>query len=167
MVRQSQTYRVPVLIATGPVFRLGPNELTFNSAQAYQDIYGFRPGHQNMLKSPIHTGPVQVGATTTVQYAVEDSEHGLQRRALSHSFSTHALNEQEPIVQGYMTLFVSIFRRMAREEKEFNVGDWFCYFTFDTMGDLSFGESFGCLEHGECVVWMALCAGWLILFFFS
>lgn len=102
-----------------------------------------------MRKSPIHTGPVQVGSTTTVQYAVEDSEHGRQRRALSHSFSTQALMEQESIVQDYMTKFVSNFRRLAKEDKEFNIGDWFCYFTFDTMGDLSFGESFGCLENGQ------------------
>ncbi|KAF2732593.1 cytochrome P450 monooxygenase [Polyplosphaeria fusca] len=138
----------------GSVFRIGPNELTFNTAQAFQDIYGFRPGHQNMRKSPIHTGPVQVGSTTTVQYAVEDSEHGRQRRALSHSFSTQALMEQESIIQDYMTKFVDNFRRLSREGKEFNIGDWFCYFTFDTMGDLSFGESFGCLEHGEYQEWV-------------
>jgi hypothetical protein len=46
----------------GPVFRLGPNELTFSTANATQDIYGFRQGHQNMKKSPLHTGPVKVGA---------------------------------------------------------------------------------------------------------
>jgi cytochrome P450 len=102
-----------------------------------------------MLKSPIHTGPVQVGATTTVQYAREDAEHGRQRRALSHSFSTQALMEQESIIQAYMTQFVANFRRLAKEGKTFNIGDWFCYFTFDTMGDLSFGESFGCLERGK------------------
>jgi len=107
-----------------------------------------------MLKSPIHTGPVQVGSTTTVQYATEDSEHARQRRALSHSFSTHALMEQEPIIQSYMDKVVSSFRRMAREDKEFNIGDWFCYFTFDTMGDLSFGEGFGCLERGEYQEWV-------------
>ncbi|KAF2241119.1 averantin oxidoreductase [Trematosphaeria pertusa] len=139
----------------GSVFRLGPNELTFNSAQAYQDIYGFRQGHQNMRKSPIHTGPVQVGSTTTVQYAVEDSDHGRQRRALSHAFSMQALMEQEPIVQDYVSKFVENFRRFAREGKEFNIGDWFCYFTFDTMGDLSFGDSFGCLEHGEYQEWVS------------
>lgn len=102
-----------------------------------------------MRKSPLHTGPVQVGSTTTVQYAIEDAEHGRQRRALSHAFSTQALIEQESIVQNYMTKFVTNLRRLAKEEKEFNIGDWFCYFTFDTMGDLSFGKSFGCLEHGK------------------
>ncbi|KAH7113266.1 cytochrome P450 [Dendryphion nanum] len=138
----------------GSVFRLGPNELTFNSAQAFQDIYGFRQGHQNMRKSPIHTGPVQVGSTTTVQYAVDDADHARQRRALSHSFSIQALMEQEPIIQGYMTQFVSKFRKAAKEGEEINIGDWFCYFTFDTMGDLSFGESFGCLKNGEYQEWV-------------
>lgn len=26
--------------------------------------------------------------------------------------------------------------------------EWFSYITFDVIGDLVFGESFGCLEHG-------------------
>lgn len=107
-----------------------------------------------MRKSPIHTGPVQVGSTTTVQYAVNDADHGRQRRALSHSFSMQALNDQESIIQEYMSLFVSNLRRLAKDGKEFNISDWFCYFTFDTMGDLSFGESFGCLEKGEYHEWV-------------
>ncbi|KAF2122225.1 cytochrome P450 [Lophiotrema nucula] len=116
----------------GPVFRLGPNELTFNTAQAYQDIYGFRPGHTNMLKSPIHTGPVQVGSTTTVQYAVEDAEHARQRRALSHSFSTQALMEQEPIIQGYMTKFVERMSEVSSKAGEYQ--EWVSYL-FHTIKD--------------------------------
>jgi cytochrome P450 len=107
-----------------------------------------------MLKSPLHTGPVQVGSTTTVQYAVTDAEHARQRRALSHSFSNAALASQEPIIQSSMDLAVAAFRRMAASDTEFNISDWFCYFTFDTMGDLSFGEGFGCLERGEYQEWV-------------
>ena len=56
----------------GPVVRIGPSELAFSSSQAMQDIYGFRAGHQNMKKSPLHTGPVKVGQTTTLQYVPSD-----------------------------------------------------------------------------------------------
>jgi hypothetical protein len=56
----------------GPVVRVGPSELIFSSSQAMQDIYGFRVGHQNMKKSPLHTGPVKVRQTTTLQYVPSD-----------------------------------------------------------------------------------------------
>lgn len=138
----------------GPVFRLGPNELTFSSAQATQDIYGFRQGHVNMKKSPLHTGPVKVGSTTTLQYVPDDADHGRQRRALSHSFSQQALMDQEPIIQDYMGKVVYNFRKLAQKNETFNICDWFNYFTFDTMGDLAFGESFGCLDRGEYQEWV-------------
>jgi cytochrome P450 len=138
----------------GPIFRLGPNELTFSSAQSMQDIYGFRPGHPNMQKSPLHTGPVKVNQTTTLQYVPDDKDHGRQRRALSHSFSNQALMEQEPIVQDYMTKMTSQLKKLAMENETFNICDWFAYFTFDTMGDLAFGQSFGCLDNGEYQEWV-------------
>ncbi|KAF2714501.1 hypothetical protein K504DRAFT_445491 [Pleomassaria siparia CBS 279.74] len=50
-------------------------------------------GVQGALQLLVTAGPV----------VVEDSEHGRQKRAVIHSFSTQALNEQESIVQEYMT----------------------------------------------------------------
>jgi cytochrome P450 len=138
----------------GLVVRIGPNELAFCSSQSMQDIYGFRPGHQNMKKSPLHTGPVKVGQTTTLQYVPSDEDHGRQRRALSHAFSHQALMDQEPIIQGYMTKVVDHLRGFAQEKRTFDIGDWFNYFTFDTMGDLAFGESFGCLDKGAYQEWV-------------
>lgn len=138
----------------GPVVRVGPNELVFNTSDSMQDIYGFRPGHQNMKKSPLHTGPVKVGQTTTLQYVVSDEEHGRQRRALSHAFSHQALMDQEPIIQSYMTKVVEHLRKRAEQKRAFDICDWFNYFTFDTMGDLTFGESFGCLDRGAYHEWV-------------
>jgi cytochrome P450 len=119
-----------------------------------QDIYGFRAGHENMKKSPLHTGPVKVGQTTTLQYVPSDEVHGRQRRALSHAFSNIALMDQEPIIQGYMTKVVTQLRRFAKQKKAIDIGDWFNYFTFDTMGDLAFGQSFGCLDEGRYQEWV-------------
>ena len=138
----------------GPVVRVGPSELTFRSSQSMQDIYGFRAGHQNMKKSPLHTGPVKVGQTSTLQYVPSDEDHGRQRRALSHAFSNQALADQESIIQGYMTKVIDHLRVFARDKTTFDIGDWFNYFTFDTMGDLAFGESFGCLDEGKYQEWV-------------
>lgn len=138
----------------GTVVRIGPNELTFCTSLSMQDIYGFRAGHPNMNKSPLHTGPVKVGQTTTLQYVPSDEDHGRQRRALSHAFSHQALMDQEKIIQGYMSKVISHLSKFAAGERSFDICDWFNYFTFDTLGDLAFGESFGCLDEGKYQEWV-------------
>jgi hypothetical protein len=57
--------------------------------------------------------------------------------------------DQEPIIQEYMSKVVSRLRQFARDEQAVDVCEWFNYFTFDTMGNLAFGESFGCLDEGR------------------
>lgn len=138
----------------GNIVRIGPNELIFRTSQSMQDIYGFRSGHQNMKKSFLHTGPVKVGQTTTLQYVPSDVDHGRQRRALSHAFSHQALMDQEPIIQAYMTKMITCLRQLEKNDQVFDICDWFNYFTFDTMGDLAFGESFGCLDEGRYQQWV-------------
>ena len=101
-----------------------------------------------MPKSSIHTGPIHLGVTTIIQHTIDDAGHARRRQALSHSFSTQAVLEQEPIVQTYVGKVVANIRRMGREGKEFKIADWFTYFTFDITRDLTFAESFGFLEQG-------------------
>lgn len=52
-------------------------------------------------------------------------------------------------MQTYVGKVVANVRRMGREGKEFNIADWFTYFTFDVTGDLTFAESFGYLEQAS------------------
>ena len=108
----------------GSVVRVSPNELAFNSAQAWEDIYGHRIGHVNMHKDPIHVGSVDPlpGATTLTM--ANDEDHARQRRALSHSFSQKALLEQEPIVKGYVDSFIKNLTRMSRKDEAFNMVNW-------------------------------------------
>ena len=62
--------------------------------------------------------------------------------------------DQEPIIQGYMTKVIDHMKVFAKDNKAFDICDWFNYFTFDTMGDLAFGESFGCLDRGAYHEWV-------------
>jgi cytochrome P450 len=129
--------------------RVGPNELSFNSAQAWEDIYGHRIGHPNMHKDPIHVGSVEplVGVTTLTM--ADDENHARQRRALAHSFSQKALSEQEPILQNYVDKLITNLKRMGENDEEFNLVNWLNFTTFDIIGDLAFGDPFGCLDDGS------------------
>jgi cytochrome P450 len=108
----------------GPVVRVSPNELAFNSAQAWEDIYGHRVGHPNMHKDAIHVGSVDPlpGATTLTM--ADDENHARQRRALAHCFSQKALLEQEPIVKGYIDSLMKNLTRMSSKDEAFNMVNW-------------------------------------------
>lgn len=133
---------------TGPVVRVMPNELAFNTAQAFEDIYGHRQGRPNMTRDPIHVGSVESIPGATNLTMSSEVDHPRQRRALAHAFSKKALTEQEDILLSYVHKFVDKLREHAANSKPVNMVSWFNYCTFDIIGDLSFGEPFGCLDEG-------------------
>lgn len=102
-----------------------------------------------MDKDPIHVGAVEAIPGATNLTMAPDIHHARQRRALAHAFSKQALLEQEPILRGYVELFVTRLREMAHKGEAANMVSWFNFCTFDIIGDLSFGEPFGCLREGE------------------
>lgn len=141
----------------GSVVRVSPNELSFNSAPAWDGIYGFKTnGRKNMHKDPIHVGSVDPlpGASTLTMS--DDANHTRQRRALAHSFSERALKEQEYIIQHHVDSLIKNFKRMAGTGEELNLVNWLNFTTFDIIGDLAFGEPFGCLDLGAFHSWVAL-----------
>jgi cytochrome P450 len=103
-----------------------------------------------MNKDPIHVGAVEAIPGATNLTMADEKDHARQRRALAHAFSQKALMEQEDILQGYVNKFVVRLREMAASGTAANMVSWFNFCTFDIIGDLSFGEPFGCLEEGEC-----------------
>ena len=140
----------------GSVVRVSPNELHFNSVQAWEDIYGHRPGHPNFHKDPVHVGSVEpvVGVSTLTMS--DDANHARQRRALAHSFSQKALVDQEDIIHDYVNMLINHLKRMAANNEDFNMVNWLNFTTFDIIGDLAFGEPFGCLESGQFHFWVSL-----------
>ena len=140
----------------GPVIRLSPNELSFNTTQAWTDIYGHRNGRIDLSKDPIHVGAVDpMPGVSTISMA-DHATHARQRKALSHGFSKKALWSQEEIVNDFVTKLMDNFHRFAKTGEKVDIVKWFNFITFDVIGDLSFGESFGCLEKGDFHFWITL-----------
>ncbi|KAB5539232.1 averantin oxidoreductase [Coniochaeta sp. 2T2.1] len=140
----------------GPIVRLMPNELAFTDPQAWKDIYGHRQGHPQFHKDPIHVGSVEdIPGSTTLTMA-DDSNHARQRRALAHAFSQKALLEQESIIRGYVDLLIEKLKPYAKSGEPVNLCDWLNFTTFDIIGDMAFGEPFGCLKDGVFHSWVSL-----------
>lgn len=65
--------------------------------------------------------------------------------------------DQQSIVQQYTdTLFQQLAEKAAGGTKELDMTKWYNYTTFDIIGDLTFGESFGCLESSTYHPWVEI-----------
>jgi hypothetical protein len=159
----------------GPVVRLAPDELSFASADAWKDIYGHRTGLQHRGQDEFDKFATFYRSKGAARSIInEDREqHALLRRQLSYGFSQRCMREQEPIIGGYVNLLV---RRLCEhcvdlgtksenaeetgaqsvtKRNPMNMTAWYNWTTFDVIGDLAFGEPFGCLERAQYDPWVA------------
>ncbi|KAH8658201.1 cytochrome P450 [Xylariales sp. PMI_506] len=137
----------------GPVVRVSPDELSFVTVDAREEIYGLRRGGLNMEKSPIFLGAVgNVEGQTGVSLALNE-HHARQRRALGYLFTNTALFQQESLLQIHLHKFIDVLRQMARENKPVDFSSWYTYAAFDIMGELCFAEPFGCLDQASATEW--------------
>ncbi|PGH20117.1 hypothetical protein AJ80_03685 [Polytolypa hystricis UAMH7299] len=140
----------------GPIVRVSPNELAFTSATAWQDIYGHRPGREDLLKSRRHAASRDILPGVDSIGTGDNATHTHHRRAIAPAFTRKALWEQEPIVQGFVDKLMDNFHAYAKKGETVDIGKWFNFLTFDVIGDLAFGESFNCLETKQFHFWVAL-----------
>ncbi|EHK22060.1 uncharacterized protein TRIVIDRAFT_222494 [Trichoderma virens Gv29-8] len=137
----------------GPVVRISPNSLSFSHPDAMNDIRGHRKaGQPEHPKEPMgrefHLKDI-IGA--------ERADHARYRRSLANGFSYQAMLDQEPIIQEYIDqLMESIEKHSANGTQQIDMVRWFNYTTFDIIGDLSFGEPFGCLQSSTYDPWVQL-----------
>lgn len=144
----------------GPMVRVAPDEISFIDAAAGRDIYAARQGQPRFPKNPVWMGD-DVPRGNSIVSANED-DHSKIRRVWGRAFSEAALKDQEPVVQQFVGKFIVNLRERATNAADgstggtVNIVEWLNFLMFDLTSDLSFGESFGCLEKGEVHPWMAM-----------
>ena len=75
--------------------------------------------------------------------------HAQMRRYLSHAFSDRSLTEQEAIISQTIDAWVEGALERGSGPKGFDIGKGYEMMTFDIIGDLAFGETFGGVETGR------------------
>jgi len=135
----------------GDVVRITPNELSFSSVNAYRDIYT-PTGDQTFVKSRFYK--ISNFNASDIIGESDVVAHANMRRLWAHGFSARALQSHEEMEQRYVDLFISQVRKYGN--KGINVVDWFNYMTFDIIGELVFGESFGALAKGTSSFWISV-----------
>lgn len=132
----------------GDVVRVAPDELAFSNSNAWRDIMGHRPGIEEFGKLSNFYRPVKESPVNIVN--ADREEHSVLRRLLSHGFSERSMREQEPVIQVYIDLLIKrLHENCAAGSNALDLTAWYNWTTFDIIGDLAFGESFGCLQNSE------------------
>ncbi|KAH6646644.1 cytochrome P450 [Truncatella angustata] len=135
----------------GPVVRVGPNRLAMDGSVGWPQVYARRSaGEAEFEKAPGHFAP---GFSKSIIASPKDV-HRRQRRQLGYAFSDAAMHEQEPIIEQYVRLLGDRIHEHAASGKEMNIVQWLNFTTFDIIGDLTFGESFGSLESSNYHPWV-------------
>lgn len=138
----------------GQVVRILPDELSYSTEDAWKEIYAQRQGHLPFLKDPRWYVPAYDPPLDHVGHIIAPNpeEHARFRRLLSHGFSAKSLQAQEVLIMQFVNLLVS--RCHENCAKPLDLSKWYNFCTFDIIGDLLFGESFGCLDHSDYHPWV-------------
>lgn len=136
----------------GNVVRISPNELSFTSAAAWNDIYARRQGNPPLPRDKTFFNDMLVDQKTLTMADTEN--HARLRKAMNPAFSSRALALQEPILQRNVELFLEKLQHHSTQGLQVDLRLWYNYITFDMIGDLAFGESFGCLDSSKFHTWV-------------
>ncbi|TVY90945.1 Averantin hydroxylase [Lachnellula willkommii] len=136
----------------GPVVRIGPNELTYIVEEAWTDIYARKVELRKDANQYVFVGAETVPGLLT---APDEAAHSRMRRNLAHGFSEKALRDQEYIIRGYVDLLMQRLHENCGQGTV-DIAKWLNFASFDIIGDLTFGESFSCLETSKMHFWVQL-----------
>lgn len=111
--------------------RTAPNELSFNTAKSWKDIYDFRQGHRTFVKSDFYEGGSFADQCGSIVSERDTARHSKMRRDLSHAFSQRSLTEQEALISGVVDDFITQLGAVGAAGV--NIVDWFTMATFDII----------------------------------
>ncbi|KAI4236154.1 MAG: hypothetical protein LQ349_002732 [Xanthoria aureola] len=140
----------------GDVVRVSPTGLSFINPKAWLDIYARAPDEPRFEKDPIrYTHDMWINGAPEV-FTAPDTDHTRLRRVLAPAFSKKSLLDQEPLIQSHVDLLIERLRERAASIGKADLSTWLNWTTFDIIGDLAFGEPFGCLQAAQYHPWVAL-----------
>jgi cytochrome P450 len=95
----------------GPMVRLGPNRVTFNTTDAIQDIYN----SDNARKSFVYELTTKATGTINIFNAMDDHLHRRKRRLVGHAISDRAMQSFEPAIQDEIHNLLGIILKVKGE----------------------------------------------------
>ncbi|KAL4874936.1 cytochrome P450 [Aspergillus karnatakaensis] len=132
----------------GEAVRFTPNEVSFTTPEAWKDIYALK--HPQLPKVVSSASPgIDIVST------LDDHDHARHRKALSLAFSSRGLLAQEPTIVSYVDKLIDHLKGTAESRQPTDMARWYNLTTFDIIGDLAFGQSFGGLDNSRYHHWVS------------
>ncbi|KAJ6440463.1 S-(hydroxymethyl)glutathione dehydrogenase [Purpureocillium lavendulum] len=133
------------LIVPGPIVRIAPTEVDVCDVNALKTIYTVR---ETFLKPVWYQhfttfGKENVFNTNNVEF------HRRHRRLLSGPISESSLREYKDLVDSRCALTLQRMKEDMRSKGAADLFKWWMFFATDVIGEMTFGESFQTLEHGQ------------------
>lgn len=109
------------------------------------------------MKSHFYEGGSFADQCGSIVSERDPAVHGRMRKDLAHAFSQRSLIEQEPLIANVVDRFVEQLGNLGTGG--LNIVEWYTMMTFDIIGDLAFGETFGGIESGYKHPWITRIEG--------
>lgn len=140
--------------------RIAPDELSFNTNPAWEDIYCGGSGNKGFPKHAAYTN-VQ---TFESLFDASDANHTRLRKLLKNDFfSLRAARRQEAVVQEFADRLIDNLRdhcvgqnKQAPQARPADVRTWYNWATFDIIGKVTLSEDFGCLQGRAYHPWLLM-----------
>lgn len=137
----------------GEIVRVAPNELSFTNPAAWRDI------HTKNFQRPREYKDKPPGKNAENLISADESDHTRFRKILAPAFSEKSIQEQQPVIMSYINLFIQKLHEAIEHDASANatvidVLKWFNYTTFDIIGGVLWGSSFGCLDEARSHPWL-------------
>ncbi|OKL57242.1 hypothetical protein UA08_07402 [Talaromyces atroroseus] len=128
-----------------PVVRVSPYELDISDIDAVKEIHrvGGHYRKADFYNNIGHRSIKTLFSTTDPHY------HAIRRRLLSAGMAHTNLSTVEPLVYDRLQLTMNQMASEMRRRGVVDVFKWWTFMATDVIGELSFGQSFQTLEHGE------------------
>ncbi|KAF2745906.1 putative P450 monooxygenase [Sporormia fimetaria CBS 119925] len=125
----------------GDFVRIGPNTLSVADPRIVKPALGV---HAVCTKAPWYSVE---HPSYSMHTSRNKADHDARRRIWSNAFSDKALRGYEQRVLKYNKMLIEQLQSMAG--RPVDMSQWFNLWSFDVMGDLAFGKSFGMLESAK------------------
>ncbi|PSR70846.1 hypothetical protein PHLCEN_2v13287 [Hermanssonia centrifuga] len=116
----------------GDAVRIGPNELSFNDANAVSAIMG----SHGLPKGPNWGGRLFHNPIRSLIAIQDPREHLIRRKPWNRAFNTGSLKELQPLLAARVGQLVE---SVGKQEGVVDLSAWISFFTYDFMCDMAFG----------------------------
>lgn len=132
----------------GPVVRVAPNEISYITEEAWNDIYK-TPRSQEQLKKFLPATPKRF--ENGLFDNKSDEEHQFIRKKLSPALSDHGIQAKEAVLRKHVDFMMKRLKDQISTSGKaaLDVVDWFQSVTTDVIGDFLTQEDFGTLANGK------------------